>query len=132
MGKIAAKFCDEIIFTNEDPYDENPQSILKDIENGFLQILNPKSEILNKLKTINYPDAQSNLNNEVGTPTLRRGKLILDRREAIREALKLAQPGDTVIITGKGAEPWLMGPNGSRQEWDDREVVREELKKIGG
>ena len=130
MGKIAAKFCDEIIFTNEDPYDENPQSILKDIENGFLQILNPKSEILNKLKTINYPDAQSNLNNEVGTPTLRRGKLILDRREAIREALKLAQPGDTIIITGKGAEPWLMGPNGTKIPWDDREVVREELKNL--
>ena len=111
MGKIAARFCDEIILTNEDPYDENPQAILKDIENGFSQILNLKSEILNKLKTINH-------------------KLILDRREAIREALKLAQPGDTVIITGKGAEPWLMGPNGTKIPWDDREVVREELKNL--
>lgn len=55
---------------------------------------------------------------------------ILDRREAIREALKAAKEGDTVIITGKGAEPWLMGKNGTKIPWDDRRVVREELEKI--
>ncbi len=55
---------------------------------------------------------------------------ILDRREAIREALKSARPGDTVVITGKGAEPWIMGPNGTKTPWDDREVVREELRKM--
>ena len=55
---------------------------------------------------------------------------ILDRREAIRLALKSAVPGDTVVITGKGAEPWIMGPAGTKIPWDDRQVVREELKKI--
>lgn len=55
---------------------------------------------------------------------------ILDRKDAIREALKLAKSGDTVIITGKGAEPWLMGPNGTKIPWDDREVVREELRNL--
>ncbi|MEX2032949.1 MAG: cyanophycin synthetase, partial [Candidatus Colwellbacteria bacterium] len=57
---------------------------------------------------------------------------ILDRREAIREALKAAKrgEGDAVVITGKGAEPWIMGPKGSKIAWDDREIVREELKKI--
>jgi UDP-N-acetylmuramoyl-L-alanyl-D-glutamate--2,6-diaminopimelate ligase len=35
MGKIAAKYCNEIILTNEDPYDENPAIILKDIEKGL-------------------------------------------------------------------------------------------------
>lgn len=112
MGKIAAEFCDEIILTNEDPYDENPVAILEEIETGFSKARNSKSEIRNyKLPTINY-------------------KLILDRREAIRSTLKSARPGDIVIITGKGAEPWIMGPRGSKTKWDDREVVKEELKKI--
>ena len=98
MGKIAGRFCKKIILTNEDPYDENPEEILNDVERGIAQ--------KNKLQKI------------------------LDRREAIREAIKSAEPGDTVIITGKGAEPWLMGPNGTKIPWDDREVAREELHKI--
>ncbi len=52
------------------------------------------------------------------------------QKEAIRAALKSASPGDTVIITGKGAEPWMMLVNGQKLSWDDREVVREELQKI--
>lgn len=55
---------------------------------------------------------------------------ILDRREAIRRALRSAGPGETVVITGKGAEPWIMGPGGSRAPWDERKIVREELSKI--
>ncbi|MBU4353645.1 UDP-N-acetylmuramoyl-L-alanyl-D-glutamate--2,6-diaminopimelate ligase, partial [Patescibacteria group bacterium] len=98
MGKIAATHCDEIILTNEDPYDENPATIIEEIEAGFSQIRNYEK--------------------------------ILDRREAIKKALELAQAGNAVIITGKGAEPWLMGPNGTKIKWDDREVAREELKKI--
>src|SRR3989344_2697686 len=35
FGKIAAKYCDEIILTNEDPYEENPLLILEQIEKGF-------------------------------------------------------------------------------------------------
>lgn len=35
FGKIAEKYCDEIILTNEDPYDENPNEILNQIESGF-------------------------------------------------------------------------------------------------
>ena len=100
MGKIAAEFCDKIILTNEDPYDENPQDIIDQIESGFSQSRKPKAESLK----------------------------IIDRREAIREALKSAQPGDTVIITGKGAEQWIMGPGGTKISWDDRKVVREELR----
>jgi len=57
-------------------------------------------------------------------------EIIMDRREAIKKALHLAQTGDTIIITGKGSEPWLMGPKGTKIKWDDREVVREELKRI--
>lgn len=51
---------------------------------------------------------------------------ILDRREAIKKVLAVAKPGDTVIITGKGSEPWLCAANGKKIPWDDRQVVREE------
>jgi len=105
IGKIAARYCDAIFLTNEDPYDEDPKEIIEDVEKGVL-----------------FSHSSSKMDY----------KIIIDRREAISSALKIAKLGDTIIITGKGAEPWLMGPNGSRQEWDDREVVREELKKIGG
>lgn len=40
MGKIAEQYCDEIILTNEDPYDENPLLILEDIKKGFSQTAN--------------------------------------------------------------------------------------------
>ena len=103
FGKIAGEFCDEIILTNEDPYDENPAEIIEQIAQGFRQ--------------------PSTANHQPSTV-----RKILDRREAIREALKLAHGGDTVIITGKGAEPWIMGPKGAKTAWDDREVVKAELE----
>lgn len=106
MGKIAATRCDEIILTNEDPYDENPATIIEEIETGFSQIPNSKFQTPNSYFKI------------------------LDRSKAIAKALELAQAGNTVIITGKGAEPWLMGPNGTKIKWDDRQIAREELKKI--
>jgi len=57
-------------------------------------------------------------------------RIIMDRREAIREAIKSAGTGDTVIITGKGTDPYIMGPNGTKMEWDDAEVAREILNSL--
>ncbi len=96
LGKIAGEHCQQIIVTNEDPYDEEPMEIINQVADG------------------------------VGDKARR----ILDRREAIRQALKLAQPGDTVIITGKGSEPWLMIVDGKKIPWDDRQIVREEFEKL--
>lgn len=101
MGKIAAEHCDEIILTNEDPYDENPAKILEDVEGGFINLFGLKFSVHRK---------------------------IIDRREAVREALKSARPGDTVIITGKGSELFIMGPNNTKIPWDDRVVMKEELR----
>ena len=55
---------------------------------------------------------------------------ILDRREAIKRALKLATPYDTVVITGKGSEPWMCIKNDKKIPWDDCQIAREELIKI--
>lgn len=56
--------------------------------------------------------------------------VIMDRREAIRSALKKAQTGDTVLITGKGTDPYIMGPQGTKLPWSDAHVTHEELKNL--
>jgi UDP-N-acetylmuramyl tripeptide synthase len=56
----------------------------------------------------------------------------MDRREAIHTALTLAEPGDAVLITGKGTDPYIMQANGGKLPWSDAKVVSEELKKLQG
>ena len=65
-------------------------------------------------------------------PAIRSSKLkiIMDRREAIHKALQLAEKDDVVLISGKGTDPYIMGPNDTKIPWDDATVVREELAKI--
>lgn len=54
---------------------------------------------------------------------------IEDRRLAMRKAFDMAPEGSVVIITGKGAGPYIMGPQGTRIPWSDSGVAREELKR---
>ena len=54
----------------------------------------------------------------------------MDRRAAITEAIKNAKTGDSVLITGKGTDPYIMGAYGLRTPWSDAQVAREELEKI--
>ncbi|MEI7719676.1 MAG: UDP-N-acetylmuramoyl-L-alanyl-D-glutamate--2,6-diaminopimelate ligase [bacterium] len=56
--------------------------------------------------------------------------VVLDRREAVRAALKEAREGDVVLITGKGTDPYIMGPHGSKQDWSDKRVAEEELDNL--
>lgn len=56
--------------------------------------------------------------------------IIMDRREAIREALTRARRGDAIYITGKGTDPYIMGAHGEKTPWDDATVAREELAKL--
>ncbi len=97
LGKIADEYCDEIIITNEDPYDELPMKIINEVASGVTH----------------------------HTP-----HIIINRREAIAYAITLARINDTILITGKGTDPYIMGPNGTKEVWDDAEVVREELQKF--
>lgn len=106
MAAIAEKHCEHMILTNEDPYDEDPHKIIDEMAAGVKD--------KNKLH------------------------IILDRREAIAEALKSApylqkehpKHRVAVLITGKGTDPYIMGPRGTKLPWDDATVVREELKKL--
>lgn len=54
-----------------------------------------------------------------------KAKKILDRKEAITNAIKLAKKDDVVVITGKGSEPWMCLANGKKIAWDDRQIARE-------
>ena len=54
-------------------------------------------------------------------------QIVMDRRAAIRTALSLAHPGDAVLITGKGTDPYIMRAGGTKEAWSDAQVVREEL-----
>ncbi|MDP3995735.1 MAG: UDP-N-acetylmuramoyl-L-alanyl-D-glutamate--2,6-diaminopimelate ligase [bacterium] len=96
LGGIAAKHCNSIIVTNEDPYEEDPMDIIEQVALG----------------------AEG------------KAEKIADRRKAIRKSLELAEPGDVVIITGKGCEPWIIESRGKKIPWDDRKVVREEFSQF--
>jgi UDP-N-acetylmuramoyl-L-alanyl-D-glutamate--2,6-diaminopimelate ligase len=63
--------------------------------------------------------------------TKKKPHIILDRRLAIKEAFREAKEGDVVLITGKGTDPYIMGKSGTKQEWSDKKVAEEELKKLG-
>jgi UDP-N-acetylmuramoyl-L-alanyl-D-glutamate--2,6-diaminopimelate ligase len=96
MGEVADKNCDEVILTNEDPYDEDPEMIVRQIARGCA----------------------------------REPKVVMDRRTAIRLALSRAKNGDAVLITGKGTDPNIAGPRGTKEPWSDAAVAREELEKL--
>jgi UDP-N-acetylmuramoyl-L-alanyl-D-glutamate--2,6-diaminopimelate ligase len=56
-------------------------------------------------------------------------EIILDRRNAIKKALFLAQKDDIVLILGKGTEQTMV-IGSEKSKWDDREVTKEELKNL--
>ncbi len=60
----------------------------------------------------------------------RKPRIIIDRREAIREAFQLARAGDAVLIAGKGTDPYLMESGGRKTPWSDAAVAREELERL--
>lgn len=106
MAQVAEKYCDEIILANEDPYDEDPMNIVQEMK-----------------------DAISDPN--------KKAAIILDRREAISEAIRRSlevakdkKQSVTVLISGKGTDPYLMEANGKKTPWSDYNVAKEELEKL--
>jgi UDP-N-acetylmuramoyl-L-alanyl-D-glutamate--2,6-diaminopimelate ligase len=102
FGRIAQENCRYVVLTNEDPYDEDPMQIITDMESGMDTTLEGEKYIK-----------------------------ILDRREAFRHAFSEARPDEVILITGKGTDPYIMGPNGSRERWSDVEVAHETLAEMG-
>ena len=93
MAAIACKYSNKIILTSDNPRTEEPEDILKDMESGV--------DAVNRKNTL----------------------IIVNRREAIKTASMLAQPGDIILIAGKGHEDY-QEIKGVKQHFDDREEIK--------
>jgi len=102
MGRVAGEMADFVIISNVDPYKDDPVEIAQDIVSATQEVGKVLDEDL---------------------------FVILDRRQGIRKALSLAQKGDIVLITGKGAEQSIT-IGGVSYDWDDRVIVKEELSEV--
>jgi UDP-N-acetylmuramoyl-L-alanyl-D-glutamate--2,6-diaminopimelate ligase len=101
MGRIAAQMANFFVITDEDPREEDRESILRDIAIG--------AEAMGKRSGYDF-------------------LCIADRTEAIATAFAYAQPEDTVILAGKGHEQSIFIGR-EKCSWDDRRVARELLRK---
>ena len=95
MGELATRYADRAIVTSDNPRSEDPAFIIGQIMAG-----------------ITSPEARRKTTTES------------DRRTAIRQALALGQPGDVILIAGKGHENYQILADRTIH-FDDREVVRE-------
>ncbi len=103
QGAIAARWCDVLYLTDEDPRGEAGLAIIEEIAAGAA--------------------AEGK---RIGTDC----HLIPDRRTAIRAALAEAQANDVVLLLGKGHEGSIIYASGSLP-WDERTVACEELQSLG-
>lgn len=101
MGRLAAKYAQQVIVTSDNPRTEDPQAILRDIEQGLI---------------------------DDGVDPARY-ELIVDRREAIHKAIEMASREDVVLIAGKGHETYqLIGTK--VLDFDDRIVAKEAIRGL--
>jgi len=75
-----------------------------------------------------YDEDPLEIINEILKTAGNNAKKIIDRKEAIKTAIKLARAEDVVIITGKGCEPWMCLENGKKIPWSDKQIVKELIK----
>ena len=106
MGRNGFKIkCDEksdkVILTSDNPRSEDPEEIITQMKKGV--------DAVNYKKTL----------------------AILDRKEAIRTAVAMANPGDIILVAGKGHEKY-QEIKGVKHPFDDLEILDENLKSIQG
>jgi UDP-N-acetylmuramoyl-L-alanyl-D-glutamate--2,6-diaminopimelate ligase len=100
MAKVACEWSDKVILTSDNPRSEDPAQIIKDMEAGV-------------------------------TPTAQRSTVsITDRHEAIKTACMLAQPGDIILLAGKGHEKY-QEIKGVKNHFDDKEELLNQFKQMG-
>ncbi|HOV21685.1 MAG TPA: UDP-N-acetylmuramoyl-L-alanyl-D-glutamate--2,6-diaminopimelate ligase [bacterium] len=101
MGKIGVKLSDIVILTSDNPRSEEPREIIKDIEKGIPFYLKKKYAV------------------------------IIDRKQAIKEAISLAGENDCVVIAGKGHETFQILKDVT-VPFDDREEAKKTVKELYG
>ncbi len=107
MGALAGRYADLVIFTDEDPYDEDPALIIEQVAEGIHRGGKKKH--------------QWHLHRNYWK--------VLDRAQAIHKAILEAKKNDVVLITGKGAEEVMAVGLQKFIPFSDRKIAREELKK---
>jgi UDP-N-acetylmuramoyl-L-alanyl-D-glutamate--2,6-diaminopimelate ligase len=101
QGEVASRWCHTLVLTDEDPRGEDRMLIIEQIAEGC--------------------------------PGRTKGEdlfIIPDRREAVRRAVALAGPGDTVLLLGKGHEGSIIGPTGPGP-WNERAEAEAALAAAG-
>jgi UDP-N-acetylmuramoyl-L-alanyl-D-glutamate--2,6-diaminopimelate ligase len=100
MAQAACEHSDRAIFTSDNPRSEDPEQIIRDMEDGL--------------------------------PAASRRKYIAitDRREAIKTAISLANPGDIILVAGKGHEKY-QDIKGVKHHFDDKETVQDLFETLG-
>lgn len=104
IGRLAGTEEDVVVVTNEDPYDDDPAEIIRMVADGA--------------RAAGKVDGENLFT-------------FADRQAAIHFAIAQAQPGDAVIITGKGSEPVMAVADGKKIPWDDRDAARKALADAG-
>ena len=99
MGNIASEFSNQVIFTSDNPRSEDPKDILDEIEKGV------SPENFKKILTI------------------------IDRKQAIKTACKLANQGDIILVAGKGHENY-QEIKGERFHFDDLEELNNNFNQL--
>ncbi|HTK05381.1 MAG TPA: UDP-N-acetylmuramyl-tripeptide synthetase [Candidatus Eisenbacteria bacterium] len=105
LGELAAKHADLVVVTNEDPYDEDPQEIIDAVAHGARKA-----------------------GKKDGVDLF----VVPDRRDGLEKAVNLAEKGDLVIATGKGAEQWICVAGGKKIPWDERTEMRRAIARKPG
>lgn len=98
MSSICARLSDQLILTSDNPRTEDPAAILRDMEAGL--------------------DAEG----------MKKTLIIQDREQAIRTAVKLAGPGDVILVAGKGHEKY-QEINGVKHPFDDKKVLSKSFEE---
>ena len=99
MAEIACEMSDKVILTSDNPRSEDPMDILKEMEAGV-----PGQHFKKVLS-------------------------IVDRAQAIKTAVSLAEKGDIILIAGKGHEKY-QEIKGVKHDFDDLQITREMFHKL--
>src|SRR5690606_31569291 len=100
MAQTACDWSDKVILTSDNPRTEKPEDILADMQKGVSPV--------NQRKVLT----------------------IVDRKEAIKTACHLAQPGDIILLAGKGHEKY-QEINGVKTDFDDKKILLEQFNLLG-
>ncbi|HEV7845712.1 MAG TPA: cyanophycin synthetase, partial [Thermoleophilaceae bacterium] len=128
MGQIAEECADLPIVTSDNPRSEDPEAIIREVlaamgdaarrlaDRVLVTSVNPRSEqpeaIIDQVMEGAGADAERDA----------------DRRRAIRRVIGEAEPGDVVVIAGKGHEQGQEFENGRKEPFDDLTEARDALR----